>query len=121
MSEEKRLYIEVVYALPDEQYVFKCSVTSDMNVEDIIRQSGVMEAYSDIDLDHNKVGIFSRLVKLDTLVHDGDRIEIYRPLVADPKEIRRRRAERAKLEGYADPVTGGRVNPNRKKIKFEEI
>ncbi|KXF79749.1 RnfH family protein [Enterovibrio coralii] len=114
MSDEKLLHVEVVYALPQEQRVFKAIVTPDMHVEDIIRHSGVLEAYPEIDLKKNKVGVFSRLVKLDALVHDGDRIEIYRPLVADPKEIRRRRAERAKQEGNADPVTGGKVNPLRK-------
>jgi Uncharacterized protein conserved in bacteria len=54
-------------------------------------------------------------VKLDAQVREGDRIEIYRPLQADPKEIRRRRAERAKQEGKADPVTGGRVDTKRKR------
>ncbi|MFD2179808.1 RnfH family protein [Veronia pacifica] len=112
--DEKLLHIEVVYALPDEQRVFKSAVTPDMHVEDIIIHSGILEAYPEIDLKKNKVGVFSRTVKLDATVHDGDRIEIYRPLMADPKEIRRRRAEKAKLEGKADPVTGGKVNTQRK-------
>lgn len=56
------------------------------------------------------MGVYSRLAKLDSEVRDGDRIEIYRPLVADPKEIRRRRAEKAKMDGKADPVTGGKLN-----------
>ncbi|MCC4799877.1 RnfH family protein [Enterovibrio norvegicus] len=111
---EKLLHIEVMYALPNEQRVFKAIVTPDMHVEDIIRHSGILDAYPEIDLAKNKVGVFSRLVKLDALVHDGDRIEIYRPLVADPKEIRRRRAERMKADGTSDPVTGGKVNPQRK-------
>ena len=55
-------------------------------------QSGVLEKYTEIDLRQNKVGIFSRLAKLTDMVENGDRIEIYRPLVADPKEIRRKRA-----------------------------
>ena len=67
--------------------------------------------YADIDLSKTKVGIWSRVVKLRDSVSDGDRIEIYRPLIADPKEIRKRRAEKAKEEGRADKVTGGRVNP----------
>lgn len=86
------LQVEVVYALPDVQQVFKLMVTKASTVEDIIRSSGVLEAYPAIDLAQNKVGIFSRLVSLNDKVQDGDRIEIYRPLIADPKEIRRRRA-----------------------------
>lgn len=114
MSDEKLLHVEVVYALPQEQRVFKVVVKPDTTVEAIIRQSGILDAYPEIDLGSNKVGVFSRLVKLDATVFDGDRIEIYRPLVADPKEIRRRRAERMKADGKSDPVTGGKVNPLRK-------
>ncbi len=96
MQENKMRHIEVVYPLPDEQRIFKLMVKSDMQVGDIIRQSGILEAYPEIDLAKNKVGIFSKMVKLDACVDEGDRIEIYRPLTADPKEIRRRRAEKAK-------------------------
>ena len=70
-----------------------------------------VQQFPDIDLSKTKVGIWSRVVKLRDSVSDGDRIEIYRPLIADPKEIRKRRAEKAKEEGRADKVTGGRVNP----------
>ncbi|OOE75179.1 RnfH family protein [Salinivibrio sp. ML290] len=115
MSEETLLHVEVVYPLPNEQRIFNCVVKRDSTVEDIIRQSGVLNAYPEIDLATNKIGVFSRPVKLDAQVRDGDRIEIYRPLQADPKEIRRRRAERAKQEGKADPVTGGRVDSQRKR------
>ncbi|KIE93474.1 hypothetical protein AP1022_00242 [Actinobacillus pleuropneumoniae] len=58
----------------------------------MILQSGILEKYTEIDLRTNKVGIFSRPVKLTDMVENGDRIEIYRPLIADPKEIRRKRA-----------------------------
>lgn len=93
------LQVEVVYALPNEQQIFKTQVVEtseqpDVLVEDVIKQSGVLDAYPDIDLAVNKVGIFGRTVPLNTAVNDGDRIEIYRPLLADPKEIRRRRAEK---------------------------
>lgn len=90
------IHVEVVYALPTEQIVFKLAVKADQTVEEIIRQSGVLERYSEIDLAINKVGVFSRNVKLDATIRDKDRIEIYRPLLADPKEIRRKRAEQAK-------------------------
>ncbi|EOW2078165.1 RnfH family protein [Vibrio mimicus] len=90
------IQVEVVYALPHEQRVLKLVVEQSATVEEIIRTSGILQMYSEIDLAVNKVGIFSRNVKLDAKVRDKDRIEIYRPLLADPKEIRRKRAEQAK-------------------------
>lgn len=110
MQDDNLCHIEVTYPLPDEQRIFKVVVKNDMSVEAIIRQSGILQAYPEIDLAVNKIGIFSRTVKLDASVHDGDRIEIYRPLTADPKEIRRRRAEKSKLAGKVDPV----INENTK-------
>ncbi|MGY5611704.1 RnfH family protein [Vibrio brasiliensis] len=112
--ESDMIHVEVVYALPHEQRIFRLVVKGAMTVEEIIAQSGVLELYPEIDLSKNKVGVFSRNVKLDSTVQDKDRIEIYRPLLADPKEIRRKRAEQAKAAGSADPVTGGKKNPLRK-------
>ncbi len=112
--ESDMIHVEVVYALPEEQRVYILVVNKEMSVEEIIKQSGVLEQYPEIDLNKNKVGVFSRNVKLDSTVRDKDRIEIYRPLLADPKEIRRKRAEQAKASGAADPVTGGKQNPLRK-------
>ncbi|ELB2748592.1 RnfH family protein [Vibrio alginolyticus] len=112
--ESDMIHVEVVYALPHEQRVFNLVVNNHATVEEIIRQSGVLELYPGIDLSKNKVGVFSRNVKLDATVRDRDRIEIYRPLLADPKEIRRKRAEQAKSEGSADPVTGGKPSSVRK-------
>ncbi|MGC9403875.1 MULTISPECIES: RnfH family protein [Vibrio] len=96
--ESEMIHVEVVYALPQEQRVFTLVVNKSLSVEEIIVQSGVLSLYPEIDLKKNKVGVFSRNVKLDATVQDKDRIEIYRPLLADPKEIRRKRAEQAKLE-----------------------
>ena len=90
--------VEVVYALPYEQRVLSQMVSKELTVEEIIIHSGILELYPEIDLKKNKVGVFSRNVKLDAKVRDKDRIEIYRPLLADPKEIRRKRAEQAKLK-----------------------
>ncbi|EOW9212213.1 RnfH family protein [Vibrio cholerae] len=90
------IHVEVVYALPHEQRVLKLVVEQSATVEEILRTSGILQMYPEIDLTVNKVGIFSRNVKLDARVRDKDRIEIYRPLLADPKEIRRKRAEQAK-------------------------
>lgn len=96
--ESDMIHVEVVYALPEEQRVFTLVVNKSTQVEGIIAQSGILELYPEIDLAKNKVGVFSRNVKLDATVRDKDRIEIYRPLLADPKEIRRKRAEQAKAE-----------------------
>lgn len=98
MSDKALLHIEVIYALPDEQRVFNAQVSPQMCVEEIIRHCGILRVYPEIELSKNKVGVFGRAVKLNALVREGDRIEIYRPLLADPKEIRRRRAEKAKLQ-----------------------
>ncbi|MCT4708628.1 RnfH family protein [Enterobacteriaceae bacterium H16N7] len=86
--------VEVVYALPEKQYLRQVSMPSGSTVEQTIIASGLLELRSDIDLTKNKVGIYSRPVKLTDVVNDGDRVEIYRPLIADPKELRRQRAEK---------------------------
>lgn len=87
--------VEVVYALPEKQYLRYVKVEQGSTVEQAIKASGLLELRKEIDLSSNKVGIFSRPVKLSDRVDEGDRIEIYRPLIADPKELRRQRAERA--------------------------
>ena len=89
---DKNLNIEVIYALKDQVYVKELSVSEGCTINAAIEQSGILDECQDINLQSNKVGIFSQLKELDTLVQDGDRIEIYRPLIADPKEARRRRA-----------------------------
>ncbi|MFZ4210724.1 RnfH family protein [Pantoea endophytica] len=87
--------VEVVYALPDKQYMRAVTLEEGATVEQAIKASGLLSLRKDIDLNSNKVGIYSRPVKLGDAVQDGDRIEIYRPLIADPKELRRQRAERS--------------------------
>lgn len=87
--------VEVVYALPDKQYLRAVTLEEGATVEQAIKASGLLSLRKDIDLNSNKVGIYSRPVKLADAVQDGDRIEIYRPLIADPKELRRQRAERS--------------------------
>lgn len=87
--------VEVVYALPEKQYVRQVKLAEGSSVEQAIRTSGLLELRHDIDLTQNKLGIYSRPVKLQDEVSDGDRVEIYRPLIADPKELRRQRAERS--------------------------
>lgn len=113
MSEQ--LTIEVVYALPQQQTVIELRVAPETCVLDAIEQSGIVQKHPEIDLAVNKFGIYSRPVKGSDPPQDGDRIEIYRPLIADPREMRKKRAEKAKEEGRADAVTGGRPNTNRKR------
>lgn len=90
-----KISVEVVYALPEKQYLQKVSLEEGATVEQAIVASELLRLRTDIDLSQNKVGIWSRAVKLQDAVHDGDRVEIYRPLIADPKALRRQRAEKA--------------------------
>jgi len=96
--ESDMIHVDVVYALPHEQRVLNLVVDKSMTVEEIIKTSGILSLYPEIDLTVNKVGVFSRNVKLDSTVRDRDRIEIYRPLLADPKEIRRKRVEQQRAQ-----------------------
>lgn len=87
-----KINIEVVYALPAEQTLFKQSVPEGTTLAEAVQASGIFDKYPEIDLDANKLGIFGKLAKTDTVLRDRDRIEIYRPLIADPREARRKRA-----------------------------
>ena len=97
MTISSTLQIEVVYALEKKQVLLPVCVPDGATVEEAIHHSGVLTQFPEIDLASNKVGIFSKLVKLEETVRDRDRVEIYRPLIADPKEVRRQRAEAARL------------------------
>lgn len=88
--------IEIVYGYTDRQLLLSLDVAESATIEQAIEQSGIMQQFDDIDLSVNKVGIFGKLTKLSTGLKSGDRIEIYRPLLADPKEVRRRRAAEGK-------------------------
>jgi len=110
-----KIQIEVVYGLPTRQELITLSVNSGTLLEQGIVESGILNVFDDIDLAVNKVGIWNRLAKLSDELKNLDRIEIYRPMIADPKEVRKRRAEKAKEEGRADKITGGRVDPRRAK------
>ena len=108
-----KIQLEVVYGTPKVQSLLSFEAEQGVTVQQAIDLSGILDAFQDIDLTVNKVGVWNRTAKLTDEVQDLDRIEIYRPLLADPKEVRKRRAEKAKQEGRADKVTGGRVNPQR--------
>ncbi|OBX86054.1 MULTISPECIES: RnfH family protein [Haemophilus] len=87
-----QINIEIAYALPERYYLKSFQVDEGITVQTAITQSGILSQFPEIDLSTNKIGIFSRPIKLTDVLKEGDRIEIYRPLLADPKEIRRKRA-----------------------------
>lgn len=91
------LMAEVAYALPEKQLIIPVKITEGMTAEAAIRASGIMEKFPEIDLGTNKIGLFGKLSKLDTVLRHLDRVEIYRPLIADPKEVRRQRAAEGKV------------------------
>lgn len=105
MAEAESIYIEVVYPLPEEQVLYKLEVPLGTTIKEGIASSGVLERYAELEPETMKVGIFGKLAKLDTLLRAKDRIEIYRPLIADPKEVRKRRA----AEGKRMKKGGGNV------------
>lgn len=92
MGLKRRLTIEVCYALPGEQALVKLRVAEGATLRAAIERSGLLRRFPQIDLAVARVGVFGKLRDLDARVEDGDRVEIYRPLHADPKEARRRRA-----------------------------
>lgn len=91
------IMVEVAYALPDQQLIIPVQVAPEANVEAAIRKSGILNKFPEIDLNTNQIGIFGKLSKLDAPLRNLDRIEIYRPLIADPKEARKQRAEEGKV------------------------
>lgn len=87
------LEIEVVYGLPDKQVLKKMNVQNGCTAREAVCQSGLNEIFSELDLQTAPLGIFGKSVKDETLLRDKDRIEIYRPLLIDPKEARRKRVQ----------------------------
>ncbi|MDP2241598.1 MAG: RnfH family protein [Burkholderiales bacterium] len=91
---DREITVEVVYALPGKQLLVELSVAPGTTALEAITQSGLLARFPQIDPGHQTIGIFGRAVKADAVLQAGDRVEIYRPLVAEPKEARRRRAAR---------------------------
>ncbi|HIP94086.1 MAG TPA: RnfH family protein [Leucothrix sp.] len=91
-----KIDVEVAYALPDEQILLVIQVQKGAEIKEVITQSKILEDYPELELDKLDVGIFGKMVKINQKVRDRDRIEIYRPLIADPKEVRKRRAAEGK-------------------------
>ena len=97
--------IEVAYATPERQKIVECEITSECSVRDAVKQSNISQFFPEIDLDNCDLGVFGKAVPADYELLDGDRIEIYRPLIADPKEVRRQRAE----QGLKTKKGGGKL------------
>ncbi|ENN99197.1 MULTISPECIES: RnfH family protein [Pseudoalteromonas] len=100
--------VEIVFALPTKATTLTVEVAQGTTAEQAVIQSGIIEKCPEIDPTALTLGVWNRTVKEHYELKDGDRIEIYRPLIADPKDARRKRAEKAKEEGRANKVTGGR-------------
>ncbi len=95
--------VEIAYALPSQQMILKLRVENGTTAEQAIRASGILEKFPEIDMAQNRIGIFGKLAKPDNVLRENDRVEIYRPLIADPKGVRRQRA----AEGKAMKKGGG--------------
>lgn len=93
----QNIMVEVAYALPHQQLIIPVHMPSGSSAEAAIQASGIMQKFPEIDLKVNQVGIFGKLTRLDTPLRNLDRVEIYRPLIADPKEVRKQRAADGKI------------------------
>lgn len=91
------LNVEVIYALPKKQEIIALRLPQGATVRQAVEASGLLQKYPEIDLAKSKLGVFAKLSKPDTALRDKDRVEIYRPLIADPKEVRKQRAAEGKV------------------------
>ena len=93
---EDLVEVEVAYAKPDEQVILTVQSASGLTVQQAIEKSGILRQFPEIEIGKNKVGVFGKVAKLDAPLQPGDRVEIYRPLIADPKAQRKKRAAEGK-------------------------
>lgn len=96
MAEQSIINVEVAYARPDKQAILDVRVAEGTTAIEAVRQSGISDVFEEIDLENSKLGIFAKPVPPQQVLREGDRVEIYRPLIADPKEVRKARAARAR-------------------------
>lgn len=97
MKEEQMIDVEVAYALPDKQRIYGLSVSKGTTAMEAVKVSNVLKDFPDVNIEQSKMGIFGQNIK-DPANHPlqaGDRVEVYRPLIADPKAARRKRAEKS--------------------------
>ena len=90
------MIVEVAYALPHKQSLVSLEVEKGTTLQEAIEASGILDSFEQIDLTKDRVGIFSKFATLDTVLREKDRVEIYRPLIADPKQVRKERAAEGK-------------------------
>lgn len=90
--------VEVAYALPDKQRIIRLAVPQGTNMLDAVRLSRIVEYFPGLDAENSAMGIFGKAVTspAQRVLLDGERVEIYRPLIIDPKEVRKQRAAKAK-------------------------
>lgn len=87
--------VEVAYATLEKQHLLTLNVPADCTVAQAIQRSGICDLCPEIDLQNQKLGVWGKLVKAEQVLNPRDRVEIYRPLKADPKEARRKRAKQS--------------------------
>ncbi|MEZ5572041.1 MAG: RnfH family protein [Halioglobus sp.] len=102
MSDSNTIRVEVAYALPHKQALLEVQLPRGVTALEAAQQSGIAAKFEGLDLDNATLGIFGQVVAPSQVLRDGDRVEIYRPLIADPKEVRKARAERAKERRQQD-------------------
>lgn len=96
LTDHALMDVEVAYALPDKQTLLRLKVPQGTTAQQAVERSGLLERYPDLDLAGSKLGIFAKVVPPQRELREGDRVEIYRPLIADPKAVRQKRAEEGK-------------------------
>ena len=96
MANAEDITVEVAYATPEEQLILKVELAAGSTLSQAVEQSGIVERFPEIDLATMKVGVFGKLKKADQVLQPGDRVEIYRRLIADPKQVRKERAAAGK-------------------------
>ncbi|GAA4100599.1 hypothetical protein GCM10022414_27660 [Zhongshania borealis] len=104
MDDNKTIHVEVAYALPDKQRIVALELPAGSSVRDAAMQSGLDKQFVELDLRNVDLGVFGKGVSKpdEQMLKNGDRVEIYRPLIADPKEVRKQRAAKVKARKAAE-------------------
>jgi len=107
MEKSKLINVEVAYALPHKQMIIPVKVPEGTTVLEAARMSGIAEQFDGLDLDQNPMGVFGKSVRdpAEEILNEGDRVELYRPLLADPKAVRAKRAAKMKEQKEGDAET----------------
>ncbi len=90
------IQVEVAYATPKRQIIIPLDVEDGTTAIQAVKRSGILDEFAEIDIEKSDLGIFGKITKADTPLKEGDRVEIYRALIADPKEVRKQRAAAGK-------------------------